>query len=495
MINRIHINGEPSPCVLLQGWSVDQKINTPAEFICKVLNIDYDGNHIDLKLRNGYKIELYSGNQKLFGGILKTPEVEQYSGNILQYSLAASDFSELAYRRYIAASIIDTTVGAIIRERILPLLAEDGVTAGEIVEAQELRKANFNWIYCGEALNYLHNITGCNWWIDCEKRLHFVPNSMILSPWALSDDVQHSGFKHTLEHEQYRNIQYMQCGMTRTSIQQWEVLTPPPTGERRIFFSRYPVAQIMALEVFVNGAWTEITPDNIGIEGLNERGTRHWYYTFGSKTISQDDKLIPLTATQSIRITYTGLVRIFVRMENFTEITKRAEIEGSSGKYERLDIKPGIDNRQQAIEHGNSLINKFGEIEDRISFNTEVSGLAAGQLLTVNKPDFDIGNQTFLIETVEIKPAGSNGFAYSVRAIDGISVGGWETYFAGLITDKNEILIDETVTLFLDISDTSSLTSSTTIRFSRVLFPSDILFPSETLIPNESTSQEVILNE
>ncbi len=99
------------------------------------------------------------------------------------------------------------------------------------------------------------------------------------------------------------------------------------------------------------------------------------------------------------------------------------------------------------MEFANSKLIKYAKINTRIRFETIKKGLQAGQLLTINLPDYDI-NDEFLITSVQVKPFNDEYILYSIEAVDGDDVGGWENFFKQLakasktyVIRENEVLI------------------------------------------------------
>lgn len=488
------VNGENFPGLMLDGWNITNKINSVSEFSCTLINVNKSGQIIDVDIKNGYSIELYGNGNKLFAGIIKNPTVSLYAPRILQYNISASDYTEIAYRRLMAASVVNKTAGAIVRDVILPVLKEDGITAGKIVNGKTVERANFNYIYCGTAMEQLQEITGYNWWIDVDKKINFMPKEQIEAPWELTDSVPHYGFSHSLDHEQYRNVQYIQGGQ-RQSTQQIEFLTPVADGENRSFFSRFPVSRIIGMKIYTGDVWADVSLNDIGINGLNATGTKKWYYTYGSREITQDSNEIPLSAGQQVQLTYVGLVDILVRVDNTAEITDRKSVEGGSGKYEQLSSQKNIDTISQAERYAESEIDRYSQIADKISFSTEVDGLAAGQILMVKKQDFGI-NQKFLIESVTISAAGNDRVNYAISALDGISLGGWENYFGKILdSGKNEINSDEVVTILRDLNDNLDINNQITIFSQGEFTPKTTRYPNKSMYPHVGGNRTVTIYE
>ena len=76
-----------------------------------------------------------------------------------------------------------------------------------------------------------------------------------------------------------------------------------------------------------------------------------------------------------------------------------------------------------------------------MTFNTYEKGLKAGQLLSIMNTKHNISG-TFLVDSVSARNDGVLTL-YSVRCLDGASVGGWEQLFKTLLQGNRKIVIRE----------------------------------------------------
>ena len=174
---------------------------------------------------------------------------------------------------------------------------------------------------------------------------------------------------------------------------------------------------------------------------------------------------MPLAQGEKLRATYVGLKNIFVIYSDEEQIIKRAGIENSSGKYEKFEKNTSILTSGEASQFAASLIKKFGEIEDKVTFSTEQEGLEVGQLIKIKNEELNIIEQDFLIESIKIKPIGFNSLQYDISALDGISLGGWETYFKALVEASQDVINpDENVIFIKNITDESNVAEKLNIQ-------------------------------
>lgn len=432
-----------TPVQIAPNWSISDKINSISTMgftITDLLTL--------AEINIGDSVEFFDGTTKIFSGIIKSISEYEPDYNRLQYSVQASDNNALADKRLIASNTIDTTAGDIVTNEILPILAEEGVTAGTIDCDIVIKKATFNRIKVSEALDQLKDLTGYIWDIDKEKTLNFIDPSTNAADFELTSDIQHKSFSRVRNLNTYRNVQYVRGGKGQTSTQSNESPTPEPDGISRKFITRFPLAEKPTITI--NSV--EVDEDDIGINGLDTN--KKWYFTYNSNIITQDEAESVLTSADTIDITYKGLYDLLSLVESIGEIEERATAEaGTSGKYEILNEEKSIDESGQATQYAEALIDKYAKITNKISFTTEYGQVRAGELLTVTKPLYGI-DESFLIESVNISAADSETIQYQVSGLSGESIGGWEEFFKQIInTGKTYVIGQNEVLIILNRTD------------------------------------------
>lgn len=471
------------------NWSISDKINARSTLSITIID------KLTATINNGKTFTVYEDATKIFEGIIVNYTVSEPFPNYLQYNLSIADNSAIADKRVIAKVYTSELAGDIVKDIITEILGLENITQGTIQDGPTIDKAVFNYIKCSQALDYIKDTTGYIWNIDKDKQLNFFERSTNASPFTLNDSVQHSKFSKNSMMDTYRNTQYVRGGKGKTNTQTNETPTPKPDGESRNFVVRFPVSEEPTIEVNLNSAgWTTIPSADIGINGLNSN--KKWYWSYGSNILTQDNTETVLGTVDAIRVTYVGLRNLFTKVENLAEIVDRATIEGNSGIYETLSIEKSLTETAQALQYGNGLLQKYGEIKDKITFETEVTGLEAGQLLTVNKTLYGISD-TFLIESVNIYPIDNATIGYSITALDGASIGGWEEFFKMLIKDARDFAIQENEVIILlnNTEEIEGIEGDINIKIFDALYPANDLYPANTLYPNTEVVTEVDVND
>ena len=470
-----------------QDWTITDQVNARKTMSARVVAL------LALaKIDNGDVIEMTDGAEILYAGTVGDISTSEPYKNGLEYAITTLDNSALADRRRIAAVFEDTLAGDIVKASISQVLTEENVTEGTIQDGPIIKKAVFNYIKCSEALEYLREITGFIWEIDNDRKLNFYDRATNRGS-DLTDSTQHSKFKLTSKMAGYRNRQYLRGGKTETALQENEALTPKPDGASRTFVARFPIAKKPTIEVNLNGAgWTAIAPADIGVNGLDEG--RKWYWGYNSATITQADTETVLADVDAVRATYTGLRNLFVVLDNPAEIANRKAAEPlASGIYEELVLEQSIDTAAQAAQYSEGLIETYGEIKDYVTFDTEKAGYRAGQIIRVTKSLYGIDDD-FLIEGVTARPMSNTQILYSVKALDGAAVGGWETFFKKLVKNQKDFTIaaDEVIIILQTQTESRSLQGQYEIRTVGALYPDTHLFPAAALYPGTLAKEETI---
>jgi hypothetical protein len=209
----------------------------------------------------------------------------------------------------------------------------------------------------------------------------------------------------------------------------------------------------------------------IGIQGVEEN--KDYYWNKGAKEITQDDSSASLTSADTLSITYQGLFPIIVEASSDNEIAERKAIEGGSGIYEEVIEAMELDTQESALEYAESILRKKGKIAKIVTFETDIDGLRAGQLIDINIVLHNLSGQ-YLISQVDKQDLSSATMRYKVTALSGEYLGGWVSFFKQLVKKdqtfvirENEVLIrlrkfSENVTLTETFKATSAVANSLT---------------------------------
>jgi hypothetical protein len=437
-----------------------------------------------LELQDGQQIQIYDDFATLiFAGFLLFPKKHvPVTKNAWYYDLEATDNHQIADRWLVAKTYINTAVNDIVSDLYTSYLQQDGITIGNIATtAVTLDKASFARVgTVSDALNELCDITGFNWYIDYDKKFYFIPRSFFLAPFNITTTSSINNVQVRQDRSQYRNRQYIRGGQIQTDEIALEKPTPNPDGVSRVFITRFPISD--KPRIFINSV--EITSTDIGINGVDKN--KKYYYDVGKNTLVQDATQTVLSSSDVIQVTYKGLISLAVVSEDPVAIANRASLEGNTGVYERIDVDTSIVSRGEAISIANGKLTKYTKVARQITYDTYTAGLAAGQLQTITLPEYNISSSDFLIDKVQISELdGAGRLVYTVHAIDGDPLGGWQKFYNDLLKQdlKASIRENELLVILTTTAEAEGWTETTTQSALACFVPSEFLYPSETLIP------------
>lgn len=381
----------------------------------------------------GQPVEIYDKQTLLFRGVVDKSTEERPPGTaILYHNVSCVDWHYLADKRVIAKAYEMTAAGDIISDIITSILADEGVSAGDILPGPIVNEAVFNYVKVTEAIDAVAEKAGYVWYIDFDKRLHFRPRAEIVAPWTVTPNDIRTDVRVEHGNPMYRNTQYIKGGTDITDPQTQEFRGD---GVTTTFVTGFKIAKVPTIAL--NGV-----PQTVGIRGLEEG--RDWYWSKGENVISQDEDATPISENDVLSVTYQGEFPIVVISRDHAEITALSARESNSGIVEDVGDEPQTSNREAAFQSANAKLAKYGVIGRRIQFRTMRTGLAAGQLVTVDYPEHDLQSAEMLIESVTITDE-DNVIWYDVSAVEGPEQGSWTRMFQAMATRGQAFIIRENI--------------------------------------------------
>lgn len=157
------------------------------------------------KIGQSVKI-LYFGEVLFAGAIDRVQIMTDPSESLAVISCACTDHSYLLFRRKIQKTYTNSTIGQIASNIASNELFADGVTVGTVDVSAVIPVAQADWVSIFEFLSELATAVGAIFYIDYDKKMHFISTSVSTSgtPLTASNIEQISM---TLDRETYRNRQ------------------------------------------------------------------------------------------------------------------------------------------------------------------------------------------------------------------------------------------------------------------------------------------------
>lgn len=407
-----------------------------------------------------------SGSEKIFAGTIDDLEEEERPGMKTQlwYRLNCVDYNQFTDRHLVAKEYTNQTQKQIVTDINTVLLAADGVTVDPSMEdGPTIEQAVFNYRTVNEVFNDLSELTGFTWYIDYDKVLHFFSRTFFTAPFSVTAGSDYRTLRYSKTRDRYRNKQFIRAGQD-------------VTASRVQTFQGDTETQSWPLELPVSDEAPTIKVDaaakTVGIRQIDTG--KDFYYQSGSEIISQDSGGTKLTSANALEVTYKGLFPLIVEAQDQLAIDDRVTVEGGSGIYEAIQDEEEINRSALATDKASGLLRKFAKIAEIIEFETDKTGLRAGQLLTVIRPAHNV-NGSFLIESVQFRqlPTATVTMRFQVKAMSGEPFGGFAEFFRLLaaqgrkfIIRDNEVLLllrKFTETETLAFAETSLATSAATV--------------------------------
>jgi len=361
------------------------------------------------------------GNEKIFTGFVDNASEIVIPGSSAKiHSISCVDNQYLADKRVVAKVYFNRTAGYIVNDLIDTYLAEEGITAGIIEDGVTLTNAIFAYISVSQAINSLAEKSGNFWWyVDLERKLHFRSMIALPAPWmATASDMLENTIQLTHGNPQYRNRQIV-TGIKQTTNLQIEY--HKGDGQSQSFTVGYPIHSVPTIKV-------NNVEKTVGIRGLDTG--KDWYWSKGDFIITQDAGGTILSETDTLEIDYIGEFDAVIISTDYSAVEKQKAIEGiGTGYVEDVIDAPNTQDEDAAFLTASMLLTRYASDGRRLKFTTRRYGLAPGQLLTVNLPDYGLNNVEMLVESVTTKEKEGIIF-YDVEATEGPEQGSWTRFFA-----------------------------------------------------------------
>lgn len=395
---------------------------------------------------------------RVFGGTIESfDEMLTIGGQTsLEHNIRGVSWDALMDNRLVARAY--DTPGQTLRDIVLSIIANEypaeGINTDNVTTFGEIQPVKFNYDKASEAFDILCELSGCSWWIDPYKRLYFAERAQILCPLNFLESAPNwRSISVERTRTEYRNRQYIKAGMGLTPVRTEYFVGD---GTRKSFTLAYPAGK-------------EPNPITVGAVvktvGIREvESGKNWYWQKNSPVINQDDGDPAVGAGVAIAVTYQGQYPILVSATDDVQLLQRASIEGGSGQYDHIEDEPNIDTVEAAQDRAYGLLRKYARIFQKATIATMSSGVRAGELTTLDIPTHGLAGQ-WLVEQTSIRDFNGQRVEYSMRVLDGESVGGWQGFFGALKRQarKVEFQDNEVILLLRSQPDTVSIADSVSV--------------------------------
>lgn len=377
----------------------------------------------------------------LFSGFVMDDAVTKpgFSARLL-HSLTINDNHCLADKRLFAGSFLGDTAGQMVQAIWQQTLAQEGVTLSPatIGAGSLISEAKWNYEQVSTIFDQLASQSNYWWNIDKNRVLSFLPYGAVAAPFLLDGTQvdQMSSLKVEFGNRQYRNRQYTIGATDRTGLL---TETFVGNGASVAFTLRYEISSVKS--VSVNGV-----AQSLGVKGVDNG--KPFYYAVGDAVIAQDPANPPLTGAQTLSVTYTGRYPVVGLAQSNSLIIAQQSLEGlGTGFVETKYTDTKLTTLGAAFNVAQALLQHYGSSMTTLSFRTQMTGLAPGQLLSVNLACFNL-NESMLVRSIDTTDA-DEGYQvwYHVVCVGSPYDVTWQTFFNNLLNQGQATvdLVDQSI--------------------------------------------------
>jgi hypothetical protein len=405
----------------------------------------------------------------------------QSDGGWLLHDLQLMDNCYRADKRLAFYTTLNRSAGLIVADLVASYLAAENVTysAATVATGPTITEVIWNGKQVSACLDYLATQSGYWWNIDKNGVLYFLPYGGVSAPFILDgtqvDSAQNLSV--TNGNTRYVNRQYVRGAYTQTGAQ---TATFHGDSLSRNWTLSYDIASTATsdLTITLNGA-----AQTIGTKG--ETGSQ-FYVAIGDAVVAQDTGQTLLTSSDTLVVTYKGRYPILALAADAGLISAQKALEGGgTGYVEALYADTKVHLQSAAFQIAGGMLAHYGQTVTALEFDTLTTGLADGQMLTVNLPDYGLTNKQMLISGVTItdQKDAMNIWFHVLAVGSPYDVVHWQTWFQNVMNQQADLseLTDTSdgsiLALFLASSTTLHLRATGTMpKVACTLFPATFPF-------------------
>lgn len=293
----------------------------------------------------------------------------------------------------------------------------------------------FNHVSASKALDTVATTAGKVWYVrDSDGAVVMQDRTAFTAPFALSDT---SGNFTSLSVKRSNPTDYSNITFTQVA--------DDGTQSASIAFTGDGTARTWTLDTGGDVNQAAFGIDRLGSAVLNLDGTETFiqigeagsdspYEWDGNLTITQKSSEAVLTIHDTLAVTFFPSIFRWIYTENATEVSARAAIEGTSGRYESVQRDDAHATRGlPAINAATDALVPMSHISTVAVIGTEgpVAKPRPGMVVAVGTTS-PAASGSFLIQDVTATFKAGIGFRYSATAIDSNRIPNWIDYFKAL---------------------------------------------------------------
>lgn len=414
--------------IVLKIATVDRSnyINWESFSIENILNSEVDTCSFDLVMKPstaftlsaGDEIEVKDGSDIIFAGVIAQLE-KTVEGLVIKYKITAKDWTTYLDRSLVVEKYESMTVNAIIADINTNYLT--GFTIVNVDCPTVITSITFNRLPVSKCLDLLAEQLNYCWYPDYAKDIHFFAKNSEAAPFALTDingNYIYSSLAITDDLSQMRNRVFIRGGeMIGNAVP--ENFTGDST--KKTFALGHKFSDLPT--VTVGGA-----AKTVGVDFIDADTSFDCLWNFNEKYI----RFVSAPGASAIIVTGTPLIPIIVQVQDDASIVKY-------GVYEFAKTDKTIATKEEAKQYAISQLEAYADKISAGSFETYVSGLRSGQIISIQSTLRGI-NENYLIQRVALNMRGPNDGIWKVELAT-LRTMGIIAFLQKLLIDQNKLIV------------------------------------------------------
>jgi hypothetical protein len=421
--------------------------------------------------KEGKEIVFKDGSRFLFGGfITKLEPTETGAGELFRYEVEASDYTYILINK-IAARVYKNKTLAYIVDDLMDTYVDAGYGmdyATYVQTGPTIETIGFNYISLRSCFEKLTNLTGYIWWVDYEKKLHFVLPETTLAPESITEaSANFSDIGIHIDTTQVRNSIVVIGGKEETVTPQEDIFIIASTTEDYWLLRDKPKTMV-SIELDTGGGYVTKT---YGVDPLDDDGANDFMFNFQEKFVRLGSGAAALSVGNKVRVTYYYEVPILTPLEEATSVLAMKALEGGDGRHKYVIKDSSIKSKKEARNRALKELEQYadplvvGTFYTRTGLLLAGSYFTAGQQITVNLPTWGITvNTVYLIQEVEITTLAEDTgtIEYQYRVTFGGKLLGLQRFLESLAEQEVAINEDSEVDTVWAVAENLSIAESIT---------------------------------
>jgi hypothetical protein len=385
----------------IQEWIDLEKGITFSDVLTHQVNtgsfmMDYDGPPTPVEWQ---ELIIYDGSEKIFGGILLDVEDDEEDG-IRFWRIDFSDYTVCLDKKIVKEQYEEKTDAEILKalfEKYLPTF--DAATYVSSLRTHD--RVQYNRITVRDCLDKLASLSGADWYIDYDKKLHYFSEEEFSSPFSLSNSPDlinsfpFSGLKIRDQGEGIVNRVEVVGGYYPSEDTDFYLDGNGYENRISLPFRLQAPEGYSAIRVWRNDGteliptWMEMTVKVGYIDSLSGSGDVLYYYQ--EQVLEQQNPWPNLPNAVKVTARYEVPLRV--------RVTDNASYELYQEWFDGKIVDPNIISREEAKLAGKTFLAKESLAKRAIRISILKSGLRSGHILRITATNRDL-DADFLVQKI-----------------------------------------------------------------------------------------------